>query len=209
MMKKTTLGMCPVLAMLTLGLMLPAGARADGWQDKLARGEVLVYTRPVAGSSEPEVVMKAVIDAAPQRVFNLLADCEAYPRTMPRISAAKLLRKGRDHDVCRVTVDMPFPYADATSTCESRYLRSKGKLVRRWKLLAGDYRRNEGSWTLSPFRGDPRRTLAVYRTITVPKAWVPAWIRRAASRRMLPKTIARFRQVLRQRPQAWLARVQR
>lgn len=179
-------------------------ALADRWTAKLDAGEVLVYTRKIAGSAEPETVMKAVIDAPPRRVFNLLADCDAYTRTMPRIAAAKRLKKTASSDVCRVTVDMPFPYSDATSTCESRYKVSKTKLVRRWRLLSGDYQRNEGSWTLTPFKGDPERTLAVYRTVTVPKAWVPAWIRRAATKRMLPKTIARFRKVLKERPRAWL-----
>jgi len=183
-------------AIASLAVSGPAPAKTD-WNAALDRGEVLIHSRRIPNQEEPEVVMKAVIDASPARVFALLADCAGYVRSMPRIKSAKVVSRGQQSDVCTVTVDMPFPYSDMTSTCRSTNVVEGKRMVRRWTLLSGDYRVNQGSWELRPFGGDGQRTLVVYRVIAVPKAWVPTWVRRYAQKRSLPETIARFREVLR------------
>jgi ribosome-associated toxin RatA of RatAB toxin-antitoxin module len=177
-------------------LIVPIQAEARDWTAALDRGEVLIHSRAVKGFEEPEVVMKAVINVAPRRVFDLLADCAGYVRSMPRIKSARVDRRGKMSDVCTVTVDMPFPYSDVTSTCRSTYTIKKDLLVRSWRLVRGDYKLNRGRWELRPFKGDPKRTLVIYRAIAVPKAWVPGWIRTYAAKRSLPETIERFREVL-------------
>ena len=185
----------PLCALLTLA---PAGALARDWDAVLDRGEIMVYRERVPGEAETWVVMKAVIERSPLEVLRLIEDCDRYRATMPRIRSARRDRKGAGWDICTVTVAMPFPYRDATATSRAtNTVRDGGRTIRReWRLLSGDYERNEGSWTLTPFRGDPRRTLAVYRAFAKPRAWVPGWIRRAAETRVLPETIRRFREVL-------------
>jgi hypothetical protein len=184
--------LCALLAL------APAVAAAADWNAALDRGEIMVYRESVPGEAETRVVMQAVIERSPLEVLRLIEDCDRYRVTMPRIRSARRDSKGAGWDICTVTVAMPFPYKDATATSRAtNTIRDGGRTIRReWRLLSGDYERNEGSWTLTPFRGDAGRTLAVYRAFAKPRAWVPAWIRRAAETRVLPETIERFRKVL-------------
>jgi ribosome-associated toxin RatA of RatAB toxin-antitoxin module len=182
-------------------LLSPAAAAEGRWSRALDRGEILVYSRTPAGGSAPEVVVKAVIDAPPQKVWDLVSRCGSYERTMPRIKAARELSRRDNRVVCRVTVDMPFPYSDLTATTRvihEVHPRGRG-FSRRWELVSGDYRVNRGSWVLRPFKGDPRRTYVVYRAQAVPKAWIPGWIRRTAQKRSLPEMIRRLRRLSRGR----------
>jgi len=189
----------PVVLAAALALLPATAAAGPRATAALDRGEILVYPQARSGSDEPDWVMKAVIDAPPARIWAMLSNCAGYTRIMPRIKAARVDRRDAKSDVCTVTVDMPFPYSDLTSTGLSTYHRdpSKGVLIRRWRQLSGDYEVNRGEWRLAPFRGDPRRTLVVYRVRVVPRAWVPGWIRRAAQRRTLPQTIEMMRRAAR------------
>jgi len=172
----------------------PAMAR-DRWQRSLDRGEILVYTRSAARG--PEVVVKAVIDAAPERVWRLVSQCNHYRQTMLRIKAAREISRRDSEVICRVTVDMPFPYSDLTATTRAIHRAGPEQYSRRWELINGDYKVNRGSWVLTPYRGDRRRTLVVYRAQAVPKAWVPDWIRRKAQQSSLPDLIRHLRGQLR------------
>jgi len=176
-----------------------AAAHGDTRTD-LDRGEVLVHVNKVGGYDE--VVLRAVLNAPPARVWRLVSNCGNFARTMPRIKASREISRRRDgngveHVVCRTTVDMPFPYSDPTSVTEAIHTVKNDRWSRRWWLLRGDYKENKGSWVLTPFKRDPQRTFLTYRVIGVPKAWVPDWIRRSAQKRTLPRMIQRFRELLR------------
>jgi ribosome-associated toxin RatA of RatAB toxin-antitoxin module len=178
---------------LSLPLLVGADALgADRWERALSRGEVLVESKAAV------VVVKAVVEAAPERVWALVSRCGRYPRTMERIKAARELSRKADRVVCRVTVDMPFPYSDLTATTRAVHSedRAHQRFSRRWDQIEGDYKVNRGSWELSPFNGDKRRTLVIYRAEAVPRAWVPDWIRTTAQRRSLPRMIERIRRLV-------------
>lgn len=179
-----------VIALLILSVG-PASGAADRWSRALSRGEILVDGRA------DEVVVKAVVDAPPQRVWDLVSRCGRYTRTMERIKAARELSRDAGRVVCRVTVDMPFPYADLTATTRAIHSEDPGhqRFSRRWDQIQGDYKVNRGSWELRPFNGDRGRTLVIYRVEAVPKAWVPDWIRQKAQRRSLPQMIKKLRRL--------------
>lgn len=182
---------CPVLL---ASLLAPSALRADDFQGRLERGEIFCYPRKVAGSDVPEMVLKAVVNAPMARVWKIVDACGNYKRTQPRVKdSVEVSRKGQ-RVVCRVTIDLPFPYSDKTSVTEAIHTVTPQRCSRRWKLLSGDYKVNEGGWVLTPFRGDPRRTLVVYRALAEPDAWVPDWIRKTAQKRSLPELIRRLRQ---------------
>jgi len=185
--------MSKAMALAALLVLVAAPARAaDRWEQALARGEILVHREGAA-----EVVVKAVVDAAPQRVWALVSRCGRYTTTMERIKAARELSREAGQVVCRVTVDMPFPYSDLTATTRAVHAedRERQRFSRRWNQIEGDYRVNRGSWELRPFNGDRRRTLVIYRAEAVPRAWVPDWIREKAQRRSLPRMIERIRRL--------------
>lgn len=184
----------PILA--ALALLAPRELAAKDRSRALGEGEILVHQRAVKGSDVPEMVVQAVINAAPERVWELVSRCGNYTRTMLRIKAATEVSRRGNEIVCRVTVDMPFPYSDTTATTRVIHEVGGGRWSRRWTLMHGDYTANSGSWLLQPFGGDGRRTLVEYRAHAVPKAWVPGWLREQAQKKTLPEMIVKLRRLL-------------
>jgi ribosome-associated toxin RatA of RatAB toxin-antitoxin module len=182
----------PWLAAAVLLASAPASAQSE--EARLEKGEVVVTTRAVKGSDTPETIGKAVIEAPPVKVWNIINKCGDYVRTMPRIKASKELSRQGSKVVCRVTVAMPAPYSDLTATTEAAHTESASRYARVWKMIEGDYKVNQGSWVLTPFKGEAKRTLAVYTVHAEPKAWVPAWIRKKAQQKSLPEMMDRLRQ---------------
>lgn len=178
----------------------PAAARDEAFLRALDRGEIAVYTREVKDCDHPELVLKAVINAPPQRVWRIVRDCGNYQRTIPRVKASELISRKGTKVACRVTVDVPFPYSDKTSITDAVHTTGPPLWSRVWKLRSGDYRRNEGAWLLRYFRGDRNRTYVVYRVLAVTKAWVPGWIKNMAQKRSLPKMIKRIRRLVGHKP---------
>jgi ribosome-associated toxin RatA of RatAB toxin-antitoxin module len=173
----------------------PARGQREDFFKTLERGEIVVYTRSFKGVDTPELVAKALVNAPPERVWEIVQDCGNFKRTMPRIKASKLVSRSGKKVICQVTVDMPFPYSDTTSVTEAIHIAGPERWSRTWKLLSGDYKLNQGSWLLRPYRGDVRRTYVVYRILAQPKAWIPGWIRKAAQKRSIPKMIRRIREL--------------
>jgi ribosome-associated toxin RatA of RatAB toxin-antitoxin module len=176
-----------------LALLAGSPAAAKDWAKAFDKGEILVYQDKVAGSSDPAIVLKGVIEAPPEKVWALVSNCNHYKRNLLRIKDAKMLPKKNGKVVCKITVDMPWPYSDITSITEAVHVAGPPKWSRSWSLSSGAYKYNSGSWTLTRWRGDAKRTLVVYRVHAKPKAWVPGWIRRKAQKSTLPKLLEHLR----------------
>lgn len=183
------------LGLLAGALLVPGLALAKDWAKAFDKGEILVYQK-VAGSSDPAIVLKGVIEAAPEKVWALISNCNQYKQNLLRIKDAATLPKRNGKVVCRITVDMPWPYSDITSVTEAVHVTGPPAWSRSWTLLSGAYHYNTGSWTLTRWRGDKNRTLVVYRVHAKPKAWVPGWIRRKAQSSTLPKLLRHLRKRL-------------
>lgn len=167
-------------------------------RDRLARGEVLVSTEPVSGSPVPAVKLQAMIDTPPERVWRLIDGCADYQRTMPNVSASQELSRKGDLVRVRITVGMPFPLPNLVSVTDGVHTVIPGeKYQREWQLVEGDYKHNAGSWTLTPFCGDPARTLVRYRVHAVPKIPIPQKIQQLAQKKALPKMIEQLRRLAR------------
>jgi uncharacterized protein YndB with AHSA1/START domain len=162
---------------------------------RLARGEVLTSTEPVAGSSVPRAVVRAVIEAPVEAVWRLIEQSSRYAEFMPRIKEAQELSR-MGHEVrTRTVFELPFPLKNLTAITRAIHTVEPGvRYVREWKLEEGDYHVNEGTWTLVPLDGDPRRTLAVYRVHIVPKIPVPKSLQTMAQEKTAPKLIEAIRQ---------------
>lgn len=187
-----------LLGLLTLGAPVPAAQakRGDRWDAALDRGEVLVHSRAAKGCAEQELVLKAVIDAPPERVWRLVERCGRYKDVMPRVVASAELPRRGGRVRCKLVVDVPFPYSDMSSITLGIHEVGQGRWSRRWELESGDYEQNSGSWLLTRFRDAPGRTLVVYRCCVKPKAWIPGWIRSMGQKRTLPEMITRMRRAL-------------
>lgn len=177
--------------LLSLSLLAPTPLRAEDWHGRLDGGEILVYP----GAAESELVLKAVINAPPRRVWELVSRCDRYSQTMARVKAARMISRKGPEVICEVTVDMPIPFSDLTAVTRAIHEERGGRFARRWQLLRGDYKVNRGSWELAPFAGNAQRTLVVYHVHAVPNVSVPRWIRDAAQRRSLPDMIKKLRKL--------------
>ena len=174
--------------------MLSLLAAEDDTDKRLEAGEVIITNEKVDGSSLPRVTATGVIDAAPEKVWALIEDCEQYEKTMVRIADAKLLERDGGTFVCRVTADLPWPVPNLTSETRAVHTVEPGvRWERKWTMIKGDYHANSGSWTLTPFKGDSKRTLARYQLHVDPKIHVPDAFITTGQRKSLPDLFAKLR----------------
>jgi polyketide cyclase/dehydrase/lipid transport protein len=180
-------------AALSVALAAPALAEPTD-QERLARGEIVVRAEAVEGSKLPRIVATGVVDAPPEQLWPLIDHCADYVRTMIHITGAAELSRVGTHVVCRLTVDLPFPFPDLTSTTEAEHTVVPGvRYERRWKLVEGDYDENSGAWILVPYDQAGRRTLVTYEMHAVPKIFVPSFLQRIAQRKSIPAMFEKLR----------------
>jgi hypothetical protein len=205
-----------------LGLLLvfaAASPRADGPDERLApllppelaeedrarldAGEILVRDLAPSDPDGIGVLVIGVVEAPPERLWELMADCDQQDEFMPRIRHAAVRDRDADSHTCDLVVDVPFPLEDLTTATRHEVRRlPDGGYQRYWRLEPGDwsYHRNSGSWTVHP-RPDGRTSLLVNRMDLLPKTIVPHWVLRDAHARQAPETYQAIRLRLRRSPQ--------
>jgi len=162
---------------------------------RLARGDVIIHNETAPGSSTPEIVLQAVIDAPVESVWKLIDQSAKYVEFMPRMKKSEELSRVGDEVRTRITIDMPFPLRNLTSTSLAKHTVIPGVMHRRqWRMESGDYKVNEGSWVLSPFPDAPTRTLATYRARIQPNIPLPNALKNLAQEKALPGMVEALRQ---------------
>ena len=164
---------------------------------RLDRGEVIVETEDVPGSRTPSVVVRGVVEVAPERVWAVIDDCENYQKNLTGLKRSREISREGEVVRVRVTVGMPFPLKDLTSLTEGIHTVVPGqRYSREWKLVEGDYHHNAGSWTLLPFDGDAGRTYVIYRLHAEPKIRIPKRIQMMVQKKAAPDIIKKLRTVV-------------
>jgi ribosome-associated toxin RatA of RatAB toxin-antitoxin module len=139
------------------------------------------------------------MDLPPRKVWAVVSDCAHYREHLPRIAASELLKRDGNLQTCRVTVQMPFPLANLTSVTAAVLEENESGMLRRWKLVSGDFKANEGSWEVKPLeRG--ASSLVVYTIHAEPNGGVPAWLRESAQKKALPELFERVKAEARRLP---------
>lgn len=174
-------------SLVVLGVLAPGAALADD------PPKVDIKTFAVPGSDTPKIVMSATLDVPPKKVWAIVNDCSRYKGRLPRVAAAKLLKQEGNVFTCEVTIEMPFPLSNLTAVTEATHTESDAGMSRRWKLVRGDYKVNEGSWEVKPADPDGKTSLVVYTVHAEPNTMIPAAIREAAQKKTLPDLMARVR----------------
>lgn len=180
--------------LILLLVLLPASSFAN--QDRLAAGEILVEVEEVPGSEVPKLSSIGVVDAPATQIWAIVSECDHYADRLPRIDSARVLRRDGSTVYCEVTVDLPFPLSNLTAETRGEHTVGPPEWRREWTLVEGDYTRNDGSWVLVPFRGNPNRTLVTYTVHAEPKTNIPENIRRHAQERSMPAVIERLRELV-------------
>jgi ribosome-associated toxin RatA of RatAB toxin-antitoxin module len=183
-------------SMLTLGVVaavLSVPGFASSGDDLPAKGQVEVKSYAVAGSGTPRIVARAVMDLPPKKIWAIVSDCAHYKEHLPRIAASELVKKEGNVHTCKVTVSMPFPLSDLTGVTAAVHEETEAGMSRRWKLVSGDYKVNDGSWEVRPIDKAGTQSLVTYSIHAEPNTSVPDWIRESAQKKVLPEMIERVR----------------
>lgn len=164
--------------------------------EKLDEMEIFVETRDVPGHKVPKMLVTGVVNAPPAKVYEIVGNCDRFAGRMPHVKEARTISKSPNSHICEVTVNMPFPLSDLTSTTVDTRETGPVTWARRWKLKDGEnesYELNSGHFVLTAFNGDPNRTLVKYEIHAVPKSNVPGFLRNTAQKKSLPGLIKRIR----------------
>lgn len=179
-----------------LAFVLAGGARAATTQDRLDSGEILLSESVVPGHSQRRIHVEAVINTPPERVWAIITDCANFKSTMPSISASALLQESGEVLICESTLDLTWPLPNLNAVTRVVHTVVDGRWTAEWTLVSGDYTYDEGSWNLTPLRGDPTRTFVVYEVLVAPKVAVPESLKRFGETRALPLMIRGLRKQL-------------
>ena len=121
-----------------------------------------------------------VVHAEPDRVWDVIADFDAYPQWQPDIREAETLETDGDGwgTKARFVVDARFMHAEVVLA----YTYTDTTMT--WALVEGEgVRRNDGTYTVEP--GEDGATLVSYELEIEPAVPVPALMRRKAARRIV------------------------
>lgn len=167
----------------------PAAASGEGTLPPKGSVEVKSYT--VAGSSVPKIVARAVVDVPMKKLWQVVSDCAHYKERMPRVAASAELKKEGNVHTCKVTIAMPFPLSNLTAVTEATHDEQPQSATRRWKLVSGDYKTNQGSWELKSLDAAGTSTLITYSVQAEPNTAIPDFIRESAQKSAIPDMINR------------------
>jgi len=182
------------MAGLLLLIGLPTGAMAQTEEERLANGEVLVSTEEVQGKDLPRVNVKAVVDAPPERVFDLVSSCERKSEILPSVSESHVVNEEGEGTLCSETFSLPFPLSDLVSVARSSNVVQGGNYQTSWELVRGDFEYSDGFFRVSSFRGDEDRSLLVYQNHFKPDVSAPDWLTGAFLEQGMPDMIAAIRE---------------
>jgi len=168
---------------------LPGDASGD--DDLPPKGQVEIKSYAVAGSSTPKIVARAVLDVPAKKLWAIVSDCAHYKEHMPRVLASELVKKEGNVHTCKVTIEMPFPLSNLTGVTAAVHDESEAGMSRKWTLVSGDYKFNNGSWEVKPI--DKGSSLLVYSIHAEPNSNVPQWIRESAQKKTLPDMFDRVK----------------
>lgn len=167
-------------------LVCPARAADEG---SLSLGAILVTSASVEHFEKKQVRLEAVINTAPEKVWDIVTDCANFKTTMPTIAASEELSREGNVVMCRSTLDLLWPLPNLIATTRVVQTVAEGEWRSEWTLVSGDYKYNQGRWVLTTFRADPSRTLVVYEVLVAPKIALPASLQLFGKTRALPAMI--------------------
>ncbi|HET6949643.1 MAG TPA: SRPBCC family protein [Acidimicrobiales bacterium] len=133
-----------------------------------------------------------VIDASPQRIWEVLTDFDAYmtwARDLKSVTVIDRDDEGRARDVAFRAAAM-----GRSTSYTLRYDYGKAPDVLAWRLVEGDITRQlDGSYELAPVDGDPDRTEVTYHLVVDLVVPLPGFVKRRAEARIVATALRDLR----------------
>lgn len=176
--------------LLALLLLLPPGlpiSAADKVQ--VARGQVVAKLVHVPRSPRKQVLVMGLVQASPERVWQILTDYERYPQFFTNLKSMEILEKKGLYEVHRVRLKTPWPFEEKWIT--SALIHSADRRSIQIRRLDGNIKAMEGTWRLVP---QGSQTLLVYHIRIDPGIpVVPQWLIDWGSKQAAPDIIQSVR----------------
>lgn len=134
----------------------------------------------------PAATSSVDVDVSPEALMAVVTDFSAYPRFLPEMEEATVLRRDGDVWVVRfaVRVVRRLEY--------TLRLEKQSPTVLRWSLVEGVFKANNGGWDLSPLEGGAK-THAEYHIDLDVGMFVPGSVMKTLVHSSLPATMAAFK----------------
>jgi ribosome-associated toxin RatA of RatAB toxin-antitoxin module len=133
-----------------------------------------------------------VVEASPERTWQVLTDFEAYPTWAHDLKTAEVV--ARDGDGRASEVAFRAAAMGRSTSYRLRYDYSKAPDVLAWRLVEGDITRKlDGSYELAPVDGEPDRTAITYHLEVELVVPLPGFVKRRAENRLLTTALRHLR----------------
>ncbi len=116
------------------------------------------------------------VDAAPDTVWAIINDFPSYPKWIGEVKKCEIYKKDGGK------IDVAFKIASFPVTIEY-FIAHDYDMANRWGTWTLDYNKSSdlddsvGFWRVTPYEGDPARSLVEYSVDIKIKGWVPDFIR--------------------------------
>lgn len=139
-----------------------------------------------------QATQQMVIDASPQRIWEVLTDFDDYPSWAHDLKSVAVVERddeGRPREVAFRAAAM-----GRSTSYTLRYDYDRAPDVLAWRLVKGDITRKlDGSYTLAAVDGDAERTLVTYHLEVDLLVPLPGFVKRRAESRIVSTALRSLR----------------
>lgn len=184
---------------------IQATSPGPGWEEANRRDDLVIFTKDNDAAGVREIRAFGEVDASPKAVFDVVCDFENYPKFMPYLKEARIVKVVSDTEL--ITYQMLSPPLVSNrdyfiQVKKTPGTEKNGHVFRsEWKALPDTepvrdgivrVRINTGSWQLEPLDGG-KRTRITYSLLTHPGGSIPSWVANASNTTAIPDLFAAIR----------------
>ena len=188
----------PLLALLGATALAAQESLTPDELARVERGEVIVRSLAVEGTTAGRVLAAVAIAAPAAAVWEVMVDVEHAPAFVPGLRRARVLEREAAHELIEHTVKYAVFLPEFTYRYRADYQRPARIDFQR---VSGDLRALQGTWTLRP-SADGGGTVVVYSVALDPGFFVPQWLVRQSLRKNLPAVLLALRERVQSPPPA-------
>lgn len=172
---------------------------SDAQKKTLHKGEVITRMSQSESVNRGEVI--GIIQAPVEELWPIIQDCGSYANWRDAITDTGVLeRQGWSNLVCKGTAKVPFPARDRNGNFRvinnQRTVAGVASHVSTYKYIedSGNLNDMHGYWLLQPYGPNGEHTLLKFVLNVDIGGWLPDFLVRWATRRVLPDTVMGLRE---------------